>query len=207
MRLSTGSQLKLAPFLDKIYIEIGACDFDNFDTYLDEGKVIFVEPIPEYRDSLRKKIGNHPNALFEECAISSYNGYMDMTYIQPDSASEQWVRGISHASFSSSNLINKNIEQGYNIGIPKNIKVPCITLDTLLYKYNIDEVEYLKIDVEGHELEIINKYSWRIKPKQLKIEHKFFDFRTLMRLLIKQGYAVLPAKDDLYAVLKLAHYG
>lgn len=187
----------------KTFVEIGACDFDNLDKFLDQGQVIFVEPVPEYRESLIKKIGYHPNAKFEECAISSFNGHLDMTYILPETASEWWVKGISHATFSSSNLINRNINNGYNIGTPSTIKVPCLTLDSFLYKHDIKEIDILKIDVEGHEMEILNKYSWRIKPRQLKIEHKFIDVNTLTKLLVKQGYAVLPAEDDVYAVLKL----
>lgn len=186
----------------KTYVEIGACDFDNLDGFLsDNSRVIFVEPIPAYRESLMSKI-SHDNAIFEECAISSYVGYLEMTYIEPSSATDWWVKGISHASFSSSNLINNNIQRGYNIGKAMTIKVPCLTLDTFILKHNITDIEYLKIDVEGHELEILNNYSWKIKPKQLKIEHKFIDLSRLVNMLSNQGYSVLPQEQDTFAVLQ-----
>jgi len=47
----------------KTYVEIGACDFDNLDGYLDDGRVIFVEPVPVYMESLKKKNGHHINAV------------------------------------------------------------------------------------------------------------------------------------------------
>lgn len=186
----------------KTYVEIGACDFENLDGFLDLGKVLFVEPIPVYMESLKKKIGNHPNAIFEQSAISNFNGQVDMTYIEPSPDIEWWVKGISHVNFSSSNLINKNIERGYNLGKKNVIKVPALTLDKLLEKHNITEIEMLKIDVEGHEIEILNRYSWRIKPKQLKIEHKHCGLKELTQILIKQNYCMLHLMDDIYAVLK-----
>jgi len=185
----------------KTFIEIGACDFNNLDIYLDKGRVIFVEPIPEYRESLKRKIGNHSNAVFEDSAISSYDGFLDMTYILPDTAADWWVKGISHASFSSSNLINRNIQQGFNIGTPASITVPCLTLNSFLSKHQVEEIELLQIDVEGHEMEILGIYDWKIKPKQLKIEHKFNDVNIMTKLLTEKGYAVYPDEEDIYAIL------
>lgn len=186
----------------KTYIEIGACDFDNLDGFLNDGRVIFVEPIPVYRESLKQKIGNHPNAIFEESAISSFNGHIDMTYIEPTDDTEWWVRGISHANFSSSDLINKNKKNGYYLGTSKVINVSSLTLDKLLDKYQVKDIELLKIDVEGHELEILNRYSWRIKPKQLKIEHKHCGIKELTQMLIKHNYVMIHHQDDIYAILK-----
>jgi len=187
----------------KTYVEIGACDFDNLDCYLQDSdsRVFFVEPVPCYMKSLISKIGKRRNAIFESSAISSFNGKTNITFIEPDSTNQEWVRGISNLDFSSSKLIDRNIQQGYNIGKPHTISIKCITLDYFLYRHGIRDVEYLKMDVEGHELEILNAYNWRIKPRKLKIEHKFVNLETLTSLLVNQGYSTFTVGDDVYATL------
>ena len=186
----------------KNFVEIGACDFDNLDNYLDiNNTVFFVEPVPAYYKSLISKVGKKRNAVFDNCAISSFNGKTNITFIEPDTAEQQWVRGISHLDFSSSNLILKNKNLGYNIGTPKSVNVRCFTLDYFFYRHGIRNVEYLKMDVEGHELEILKAFSWRIKPQRLKIEHKFVNVDELTGMLSEQGYTNIIIGDDVYATL------
>lgn len=187
----------------KTFLEIGSCDFDNLDCLLDEGWVgYFVEPIPAYYESLRGKI-DRPGRKFTvfNCAISNKDGILDMTYIDPSTASEEWVRGISHAKTNSSRLIPRNKELGYNIGKSVDISVPCFTLDTFLKENNITELDMLRVDTEGHELEILLNYSWTIKPKSIKIEHKFVDINILKGILTMQGYDIVTIGDDMYCRL------
>ena len=54
------------------------------------------------------------------------------------------------------------------------IKVPCMKLDTLFAMYDLTEIDYMKIDVEGHELQVLRGYSWDVKPKMLKVEHQAY---------------------------------
>ena len=53
---------------EKVFVEIGVCDFDTLEPLLDNGwEGYFVEPIKQYADKI--KSFNMTN-----CAISSYNG-------------------------------------------------------------------------------------------------------------------------------------
>ena len=45
-----------------------------------------------------------------------------------------------------------------------------MTLDTLIDKYDVKDIDFLKIDIEGMEYVVLDTYSWKIKPKLLKIE-------------------------------------
>ena len=73
---------------EKVFVEIGVCDFDTLEPLLKNGwKGYFVEPIPQYADEL-----SHLNV--SECAISSYNGTMEM-YMSK--GLNEWSKGISHA--------------------------------------------------------------------------------------------------------------
>ena len=59
----------------------------------------------------------------------------------------------------------------------------------------------MKIDVEGHELEVLTSYSWIVKPKVMKVEHKHISGGTLDKMLRRQGYSLFTEQDDVYAIL------
>jgi len=185
-----------------IFIEIGTSDFDNLDSLLDEGwRGFFIEPIPEYLKSLQQKVSSpERDATFLNVAVSDKNGYNIMTYVDPKTVKQQWIRGISHLNSDSSNLINKNNEQGYDLGDIKQISVPTVTLDWLIQLIDVKSIDMLRIDVEGHELNILQNYSWSIKPKRIKVEHKFIDKKNLLDLLVTNGYSVLDVGDDFYCI-------
>lgn len=186
--------------MKKVFIEIGSCDFDNLDNLLNEGwQGYFIEPIPDYYYSLKNKILN-PNAYFHNIAISSSIGYKEMTYVDSLTVKEQWMRGISHLSQESSNLINRNVELGYNLGNIKRVKVPSVTLDFYLSLFDIKQIDMLRIDTEGHELAILSNYSWSVKPKKIKVEHKFVDKDKLLDILTDNDYTVADIGDDFYCV-------
>lgn len=185
-----------------VFIEIGSCDFDNLDSLLDQGwRGFFIEPITVYFNSLKTKVGKSDrDAHFLNVAVSDKNGYNTMTYVDPKTAKEQWIRGISHLNNNSSNLIIKNDSNGYDLGEIKQLNVPTVTLDTLLNLIDVKSVDMLRIDVEGHEMSILKNYSWNIKPRCIKIEHKFVDKMSLLQLLVTKGYIVLDEGDDFYCV-------
>ena len=61
--------------------------------------------------------------------------------------------------------------------------------------------DYLKIDTEGHELNIIKSYSWKIKPTFIKLEHSHIDNLYCESLLKDLGYLVYREANDLYAII------
>ena len=73
-----------------IFVEVGACDFDNLDALLHDGwRGYFIEPVPEYLHSLMQKIYNNSrgkslDAIFENIAISDRNGTGQIRYYPPD---------------------------------------------------------------------------------------------------------------------------
>jgi hypothetical protein len=74
------------------------------------------------------------------------------------------------------------------------------TLDTFLDTVD-SEIDFMKVDVEGHENNIFGAYSFRIKPTFLKIEHKHVDDRILGKYLTDAGYTIWVERDDIYAVI------
>lgn len=183
----------------KTFIEIGACDFDNNIDLLDAGwRGIFVEPIQQYHDNLVWKLQGK-NADVIRAAITDFNGTVKMDTV-PNT--QDWMRGISHISSdvtdnTVSGLVKKNAINAMQV-----VEVPAMTMDTLLSDSNVTEIDFLQMDVEGHELVILNNYSWRIKPKYIRIEHKFVDDTILFDLLESKGYKCWTETDDIYGFLK-----
>ena len=174
---------------EKVFVEIGVCDFDTLEPLLKNGWTgYFVEPIPQYADEL-----SHLN--ISECAISSYNGTLQM-YMSKGVT--EWSKGISHAVVQQG---EKLLEYASNKElIDRKIEVNCYTLQTYLKRNNITYIDLLKVDTEGHEMDIFEAYDWSVKPTFMKIEHYHIDDEKLSKMFQEQGYITYTEKGDMYCV-------
>jgi len=180
--------------LNGFFIEIGASDgIELSNTYLLEKdynwKGICVEPIPE---KFKLLCNNRPNSIC--CSDAVYN-----------ESNKQVIFDISNSSDLFSG-ISKNIACHKNIvdSDKTQIIVNTITLNDLLEKYNAPSfIDYLSLDTEGSELEILksvdyNKYIFGV----IDIEHNYLEpFRTSIReLLTSNGYEYIKENqwDDSY---------
>tara|TARA_B100001175_G_scaffold302790_1_gene297166 strand:+ start:809 stop:1504 length:696 start_codon:yes stop_codon:yes gene_type:complete len=74
------------------------------------------------------------------------------------------------------------------------IKIQAYKLNTLLEKFNIEKLDFLNIDAEGHDFNVISDFNFsKYKPKLISIEHNSYDFEELLNsnihdLLIKNKY-------------------
>lgn len=183
----------------KTFLEIGVADFDTLIPLAEKGgwNGWCVEPVPHHADTLRKRTHSLPIGVVQ-AAISDRTGTIQMAV---GGGGEQWTRGISHIiddNHTGTRLLdftaNRAIRQA-------EIEVSCYTLDDFLDTFNIKRLDFCKIDTEGHEEAILRDYSWRIKPKVLKVEHKHLPGGTIRRLLEPQGYHIFVETDDTYAIL------
>lgn len=188
------------------FIEVGACDFDNLDALLLDGWTgYFIEPVPIYYNSLIKKVqdnsrGKNVKAYFDNCAISNFDGSGSIRYVEPDPIIP-WVKGIGHVVGRDNNAITQNKElNGVIITTVDNVKF--YKLDSFLNKYNINNIDIMKIDVEGHELDVLRSYSWRVKPIHLKVEYTFVGLQPLLDILIPQGYNCEYDDEDVFATFR-----
>lgn len=187
----------------KTFLEIGTCDFDTNLPFINSGnwKGIMVEPSPPFFDSLKSLAHNskyYENLILENCAISDKNGQVDFAVSKQ---LDTWQRGISSVlSETHEGTCLYNLGNNKDVSYDKVIKVPCMTLDSLLSKYSVSTIDYLKIDTEGHELNILNGYSWKILPTFLKVETKHIDSDKIKKLLERKNYRVYFEKEDLYAI-------
>ena len=120
-------------------------------------EVLLVEPLPEQFDKLKENYKLFNNIYFENVAIMPYNGNVTIFYEQNGD--------LRIASANRLHNIDKNTS---------SISVPCITLYSLLEKYNLLNIKFklLQIDTEGLDGEILLSTDFTyIKPKYIRFEH------------------------------------
>lgn len=114
-----------------------------------EYKCILVEPNPFVFKQLLNHYNNCSDFIFENIAISTFNGMVAIFFNDIDN-----INGSEHSSVSLDHLYKHGHTLNRNI-TPKEIV--CTTLTDLIIKHNWQniEIDYLFIDTEGHDCDII----------------------------------------------------
>ena len=136
------------------------------------------EPDPQNRAKLVNNI-DVSRIVLHDCAVGDKEDIEIPFFASPESD------GIS--SLSAFRQTHKEVT-----------RVRLTTLKRILMEDNIDKIDFLKIDVEGHDLFVLRGFPWdRIKPDVVLCE--FEDYKTVPlgynyhdmgRLLEAQGYQV-----------------
>lgn len=197
----------------KYFIEIGSCDFETNIDLITNGdwRGVMCEPATKYRDNLERLVQDNPyrhNLWIEGLAISDFNGETEFAEASDTSKGNRsmgvWRRGIS-SIIADHHKGERLFDLADNSDfIEKTYKVKCMTLDMLIDNYKhkgFEKIDYLKIDAEGHETNILDAYSWKIKPSFIKIEHAHIDDIYARSLLEAQGYLVYTEASDIYAII------
>ena len=158
-------------------LNIGSMDGVMFDELCGYSRVygfkgLYVEPISYLFERLKKNIGN--DNLFENSAISDYNGEIEMIMIDQEAIDknivDQCFYGMS-AVYPPKNCLGREGDKQTVEKYGVKIKVPCITLETLLKKHSIQCVDVIKMDTEGHDYIIFRQIDFaRYKPKVVRLE-------------------------------------
>lgn len=145
-------------FLSKgdIFVDIGANTglvtqmiVDNLpNDYLDG--VIMFEPIPYLCAECKNKFGNNPKFKINELGLSDRN---QMTMMLADNINLGY---------------NKIYKEGMDIGYHNKYIVKCTTFSDWALENNTTRVDFIKIDAEGHDIEIIRgMYDFLRKTEKL----------------------------------------
>jgi len=103
---------------------------------------ILVEPISDYFTQLRNNYRSNPNVVFENVAISREHG--------------------SRAMFRKGNLSSTSLERNINFDTGKITEelVSCITLQSLLQRHNVHQIDLFQVDAEGKDQEIMEDFDF-----------------------------------------------
>jgi FkbM family methyltransferase len=149
------SQFREDKILDRIFldkdgtcVEVGANDgITGSTTYYFEKKgwtCILVEPIP----ALCERIRSFRSARVFECAASSENG--ESVFYVAESAN-------SLSTFSPTAPLQNEV--AVNRTNVREIRVRKRTLDEILEEAGVSGIDFITIDVEGHEMEVLRGFS------------------------------------------------
>lgn len=170
------------------FIDIGAHDGVTFsNTYFLEKerkwKGICIEPIPEVYTILQR----NRNCIMVNGAISTIEnkmkfirgkGYVEMLSGLVDFYDERHIQRVERDI--------KKYGGSYEI-----IEVKCYNLNNLLIKYDVKDVDYCNIDVEGAELEILRSINFRkCNFKAFSIECNYSN-NEVKEFMKSKGYFLL----------------
>jgi FkbM family methyltransferase len=87
-----------------------------------------------------------------------------------------------------SGIVERLVSHKSKVNCGKIVHVDTVTLDDLLDQYNAPNiVDYMSIDTEGSEFDILNAYSFSRKFRIVTIEH-LNDKEKIEELMISKGY-------------------
>ena len=178
----------------KTFLEIGSCDFDTLSYLSQHGwKGVILEPIPEYYNNLQFE----KNIQYFNVAIYESDGRVMMTTpIDELKELDSDFRGMSTILGTMGPCRYESTQ----------IKVDTMCFDTLFKLTNITELDYLKIDVEGYDGEVLKMFPWdKVKPKYIKFESEHLKSMGILgesiTLLKSHGYHVEIDDRNTYAIL------
>lgn len=161
-----------------VALNIGAMDgvmFDEMYGYssMYDYKVLYVEPIPYLFNRLVSNVKT-PKSLFENSAISDYDGVIDMLTIDRDAIDNGKVHSCFYgmsAVYPPKNGLGSEFDKQTVDSYGKIVSVNCITFKTLLEKHNLTNFDIVKVDAEGHDYHIFKQIDLeKYEPKVIRLE-------------------------------------
>jgi FkbM family methyltransferase len=114
-----------------------------------DGKVIVFEPGSNNVPYIRKNISSVSNIVLVEKAVTDFVGNARF-YIEN-------LSGQNNSLFENSEILDANIRRAGITSVErKEVEVACTTLDTFLNDNGLPVPSFIKIDVEGAELSVLN---------------------------------------------------
>ena len=182
----------------------GDCSNDILHGKLtDKMAIIFVEPVERYITALKSYHGREipmNKYIYINKAVYSTEGKLKINFpsITNDwSKLPQWLEQC--ASVRPTHITDHGFK---DIDLDTAI-VPCTTISKILEDYFIRSIDYLCIDTEGCDYDILTNYDFKIKPKFLSFENLHMDgyktrgikYQALLEYLKYHGYEIIEEND------------
>lgn len=164
--------LEFLSYTDGFFIEVGANDgYRQSNTYYFEKflgwKGILIEPVPEL---FRKCVKERPKSIVFNYALVSddYQG-QDVSMLFSNLMSI--VKGARKNPVMDYNHAKLGLEKQKDVEKVYEISVPARTLKSILEEVRVDEIDFLSLDVEGYELNVLKGMDLAIfRPKFILVE-------------------------------------
>ncbi len=182
---------------NRVFVEIGGNDGINLsNTYLLEKefawKGVSVEPLPRAYAELEK----NRNCITINGAVAEFDGETSFYAIR---GGPEMLSGIPDKyDQRHKRRVRKNLKR--QKATAEEITVPCFRLDTILKENDIDHIDYLSIDTEGGELDILESIDFNAIPVSLiSVENNYFT-NEIEEFMEAHDYRMvgIAGKDEFY---------
>ena len=190
---------RLVSVLDSwdIYIDIGSSTGILTEAILKKldkkgitlSKVVLFEPVPRYFSECLKRFKNNPICTVENIAISD--------------DTDDKVMYVSKIN----NMYNKIYRKGMEIHPHYKFVTKCTTLSSYLVEKNINRVKLIKIDAEGHDVNILSGMldflSRTDKLPFIQYEGNWYpeeESRVLNKIVDKYNYSYKVYRTDFFLI-------
>lgn len=205
-----------------VFVQVGANDgffHDPLYKFIirDGWRGVMLEPQAYVFNTFLKKLHrNTPNAKPLNVALDLQDGEKSIYKIA--FSQSRWATGLT--SFRKE-VIEEAIESGHVARCAKRYgevlparkedyiaeeKIQCISVPTLLQNYNLQPLNWLQIDAEGYDFEIIKMFNiGETKPTVIAFEHSHLsaeDKASCHEHLLQNGYAITAIGENTVAMLK-----
>jgi FkbM family methyltransferase len=168
-----------------LVFDVGANEGNRVQVFLDlKANIVAVEPQPNCIEILKQKFDN--KIIIEQVGLSNESGELEM-FIANDS---------TISSFSSEFIDKTSSGRFSNYSWEQKIKVPVVTMDSLIEKYGIPK--FCKIDVEGFEINVLKGLNHQIPF--LSFEYCVPEMQEKMHECIVQLHKISPLGKFNYSV-------
>jgi FkbM family methyltransferase len=182
------------------FIDIGAHDGVTINNTLYFEKYnnwsgINIEPIKKVYDKL---VVNRPNSININCAISNNDGTAE--FLSNDGYTEM-LSGLKD-NFDPRHLERLQKENNQMGSTTQTITVITKKLETICDEYNINHINYLSIDVEGAEFEVIKSINFdKIFIDIIEFENNYDDTSgPIIQYLENKNYIIIHKSLDIFMI-------
>lgn len=167
----------------QVYVDVGAYDGDTIISTLSNCpglRIIGIEPIKTLCDEMNQKFkGNSKITIVNKACwsgkgIITFNEYMG------------WGKGLSTIKPFMTQLRPVPV---FGTDILK-YEVEADTLDNILESCGIDKVDYLKVDTEGSEEEVLLSFTKYHLGTQFHIEFHMVNLANILQTLVEMGASI-----------------
>lgn len=179
------------------FVDIGAHDGQTYsNTYFFEKKLdwhgICFEPLPKPFQELSKC---RSNSICLNACVSSTEGNIEFIEVEGYSEMLSGIVGTYHP-LHLARLKREITQYGGNYRI---IKIPSIRFNDTMTAYNISKIDFLSIDTEGSELEILKSINFETVIINIIAVENNYQVKEIRLLLESKGYRfVIHRGDEIY---------
>jgi FkbM family methyltransferase len=185
------------------FIEIGTSNFDTLiESCTDDTLGISIEPIEEYLNQLPDK----KNVIKLKCGVSDVDSVVDLYYVELQDINNHglpsWIRGCNSILKPHPSTVDVLKERNLEHLMKKSV-CEVITWDTLINRFNIESVKYLKIDTEGHDCSILRNIvqsKTNVRPQKVLFENNVLTdstfFQSTLEILRQNGYNIIESSGE-----------